>query len=382
MNRTVNASKGEPVAPGGCIGILGGGQLGRMLATAAAELGLTAHIYCPDEDSPAFDVAAEKTVAAYDDAEALARFADNVDVVTYEFENVPAETVRILADHAPVRPGSVALATAQDRLAEKTFISEQGIETAPFRAVDDIASLTDAISALGTPAILKTRRFGYDGKGQLRIEAGTSPEAALAEIGNAPAILEGFVPFEREISVIVARSVDGAIAAYDPVENVHKNHILDKSFAPAALTPALTAEAIDIASTIVRQLDYVGVMGVELFLLPPGRDGGNGKGRLLVNEIAPRVHNSGHWTMDACLISQFEQHIRAICGWPLGSAARHSDAVMTNLIGEDAAGWASLAAETDCALHLYGKAEIRPGRKMGHVNRLYPLGKRPSVTPN
>lgn len=380
MNRTVNASTGEPVAPGGCIGILGGGQLGRMLATAAAELGLTAHVYCPDENSPAFDVAAERTVAAYDDAGALARFADNVDVVTYEFENVPAETVRILTEHAPVRPGALALATAQDRLAEKTFIAEQGIRTAPFRAVDDATSLAQAIADLGTPAILKTRRFGYDGKGQTRIEAGTAPQAALDEIGNAPAILEGFVPFEREISVIAARGQDGAIAAYDPVENVHKNHILDRSFAPAALTPEIAAKAIEIASTIVRELDYVGVMGVELFLLPP--DGNGEKDRLLVNEIAPRVHNSGHWTMDACLVGQFEQHVRAICGWPLGSAARHSDAVMTNLIGEDAADWTALAADPGCAIHLYGKAEIRAGRKMGHVTRLFPIGERPAVTPN
>ncbi len=380
MNRTVNASTGEPVAPGGCIGILGGGQLGRMLATAATELGLTVHVYCPDENSPAFDVAAEKTVAAYDDAEALARFADNVDVVTYEFENVPAETVRILTEHAPVRPGALALATAQDRLAEKTFIAEQGIRTAPFRAVDDVAGLAQAIADLGTPSILKTRRFGYDGKGQTRIEAGTAPQAALDEIGNAPAILEGFVPFEREISVIVARGQDGAIAAYDPVENVHKNHILDRSFAPATLTPGIAAEAIEIASTLVRELDYVGVMGVELFLLPP--DGKGDKDRLLVNEIAPRVHNSGHWTMDACLVGQFEQHVRAICGWPLGSAARHSDAVMTNLIGEDAADWTALAADPGYAIHLYGKAEIRAGRKMGHITRLFPIGERPAVTPN
>ena len=299
--------------------------------------------------------------------------------MTYEFENVPAETVRILSEHAPVHPGALALATAQDRLDEKTFITAQGIETAPFRAVDDAASLTQAIADLGAPSILKTRRFGYDGKGQFRIEPGTAPETALEEIGNAPAILEGFVPFEREVSVIVARGTDGTIAAYDPVENIHKNHILDKSFVPAALTPGLAAEAIEIASTLVRELDYVGVMGVELFLLP---EGSGKKSRLLVNEIAPRVHNSGHWTMDACLVSQFEQHIRAICGWPMGTAARHSDAVMTNLIGEDAADWAGLSADPTCAVHLYGKAEIRPGRKMGHVNRIYPLGKRPEVTSN
>lgn len=357
------------IAPGGRIGILGGGQLGRMLAAAAAELGFTCHIYCPDADAPAMDVAAAGTRAAYEDAEALARFADSVDVVTYEFENVPAETARILAEHAPVRPGVAALATAQDRSVEKNFLASHGIATAPFADIDDERSLAAAIEAIGTPAILKTRRFGYDGKGQAKIATPSEARAAFDAIGRAPAILEGFVPFEREISVVVARGLDGKTAAYDPVENVHKHHILDRTFAPATLASALADEARAIAARIVDELDYVGVMGVEMFVLPEGT-----APRLLVNEVAPRVHNSGHWTQDACLVSQFEQHIRAICGWPLGDPKRHSDAVMTNLIGGDADRWLQIAAEGDTALHLYGKAEARPGRKMGHATRLYPLG--------
>lgn len=356
-----------PVAPGGTIGILGGGQLGRMLAMAAAELGFKCHIYCPDTEVPAADVAAALTRAPYEDATTLAAFADSVDVVTYEFENVPAETARILAEHAPVRPGPLALATAQDRLTEKNFLAAQGIPTAPFADVASAGDLAAALERIGTPAILKTRRFGYDGKGQAKIARAEEATAARDAIGRMPAILEGFVPFEREISVVVARGIDGATAAYDPVENIHKDHILDRSYAPAALDAALADAARTIAARIVSALDYVGVMGVEMFLLPAG----TATPRLVVNEIAPRVHNSGHWTMDACAVGQFEQHVRAICGWPLGAPARHSDAVMTNLIGADAAAWATLAAEPGAKLHLYGKAEARPGRKMGHVNRLF-----------
>ncbi|HEX7775772.1 MAG TPA: 5-(carboxyamino)imidazole ribonucleotide synthase [Parvibaculum sp.] len=368
-------SKSILIPPGGRIGILGGGQLGRMLALAAAELGLACHIYCPDEDAPAMDVAAEGTRAAYEDAAALARFADSVDVVTYEFENVPAETAAILAAHAPVRPGALALATAQDRWVEKNFLASHGIPTAAFADVPDARTLDAALKLIGAPAVLKTRRFGYDGKGQAKISDAADADAAWNEIGGQPAILEGFVPFEREISVIVARGFDGDVAAYDPVENIHTNHILDRTFAPAALEAALANDARAIAAKIVGELDYVGVMGVEMFVLPAGKGP-----RLLVNEIAPRVHNSGHWTMDACTVSQFEQHIRAICGWPPGSPARHSDAVMTNLIGNDVEGWADFVAEPATALHLYGKAEARPGRKMGHVTRLYPLGQRPPIT--
>ena len=363
------------IAPGGRIGILGGGQLGRMLAMAAAEMGLACHIYCPEKDSPASGVAAMTTCAAYDDAEALARFANSVDVVTYEFENVPAETVRILAQHAPVRPGVVALATAQDRIVEKTFLTSHGTPTTPFADIPTEAALIAAVAKIGTPSILKTRRFGYDGKGQAQIATPADAMAAYDAIGRVPAILEGFVNFEREISVIVARGIDGTTAAYDPVENIHKDHILDQSLAPARIDELLADKARALATRIAIDLDYVGVMGVEMFVQGSGEAGS----KLLINEIAPRVHNSGHWTQDACVISQFEQHIRAICGWPLGSTARHSDAVMTNLIGEDVDGWAKRAAEGNTAIHLYGKTEAREGRKMGHITRLYPLGHAPKA---
>jgi 5-(carboxyamino)imidazole ribonucleotide synthase len=369
---------GKPIAPGGTIGILGGGQLGRMLASAAAEMGLHTHIYCPDEDAPAAEVAAQYTRAEYEDEAALTRFAGSVDAVTYEFENVPAETARILSEHGIVRPGPLALATAQDRIVEKNFMQAHGILTAPFADIADEASLRAAVESIGAPSVLKTRRFGYDGKGQAKIMAPGDAAAAYEEIGRQPAILEGFVTFEREISVIVARGENGETAAYDPVENIHKNHILDRTLAPAALTPALADEARAIAARIASELDYVGVMGVEMFLLPEA----GAERRLLVNEIAPRVHNSGHWTMDACAVSQFEQHMRAVCGWSLGNPRRHSDAVMTNLIGDQVNDWKRLAAEPDTAIHLYGKAEARPGRKMGHATRLYPLGKRPPVTPS
>jgi 5-(carboxyamino)imidazole ribonucleotide synthase len=366
------------IAPGGTIGILGGGQLGRMLASAAAEMGLHAHIYCPEADSPAAEVAAHFTCAEYEDEAALTRFAESVDAVTYEFENVPAETARILSEHGMVRPGPIALATAQDRIVEKRFMQSHGILTAPFADVSDEQSLMDAVESIGTPSVLKTRRFGYDGKGQAKIMKPEAARAAYDEIGRAPAILEGFVNFEREVSVIVARGLDGKTAAYDPVENIHKNHILDRTLAPAALPKAIADEACAIAARIANELDYVGVMGVEMFLLPEQ----GSKRRLLVNEIAPRVHNSGHWTMDACAVSQFEQHMRAVCGWTLGNPRRHSDAVMTNLIGDEVNDWQRYAAAPDTAIHLYGKAQARPGRKMGHVTSLYPVGKRPPVTPS
>jgi 5-(carboxyamino)imidazole ribonucleotide synthase len=351
--------------PGSTIGILGGGQLGRMLALAAARLGFRCHIYCPDPDSPAFDVAAERTVAAYEDAAALEAFAASVDVVTYEFENVDVAAAERIAAIVPVRPGPRALAVSQDRLTEKLFLRELGIATAPFAAVGDPASLDAALVAIGRPAVLKTRRFGYDGKGQLRIGADTHPHDALAAIGDAPAILEGFVPFSREVSMVAARGLDGGLAAYDLAENVHRDGILRSSTVPAAIAPHAADEARRIAEQILLSLDYVGMLGVEFFVVAEG-----GTERLLVNEIAPRVHNSGHWTEDACAVSQFENHVRAIAGWPLGPARRRCDAVMTNLIGRDAEGWRDLAAEPDARLHLYGKREARPGRKMGHVNRL------------
>jgi 5-(carboxyamino)imidazole ribonucleotide synthase len=353
----------KPLAPGSTIGILGGGQLGRMLALAAARLGFKCHIYAPETDSPAFQVAAAHTIGAYSDFASLGRFAKAVDIVTYEFENVPAETAAFFEGRVPLSPSASALRTTQDRVDEKTFIAGLGIAVAPFAGVADEPSLEAAISKIGRPAILKTRRFGYDGKGQTKIEAGTSPAAAWAEIGKAPAILEGYINFEAEISVIAARGRDGTVAVYDVPRNRHDNHILRTAAVPAAIASEIEEEARAIGGRIAAALDYVGVLGIELFV------SGNG---LVVNELAPRVHNSGHWTMDACHVSQFEQHIRAICGWPLGSTFRHSDVVMTNLLGEDAATWASLAADPAAIIHLYGKVEARRGRKMGHVNRLTP----------
>jgi 5-(carboxyamino)imidazole ribonucleotide synthase len=349
----------ERLGPGATVGILGGGQLGRMLAMAAARLGLHAHVFEPGE-APAAEVARDWTRAAFDDAAALAAFAEGCDVVTYEWENVPLEALDVVAAHRPVRPGRRALETARDRLAEKTFLAGLGLGVAPFARVDGVDDLAAALSRIGGEGILKTRRFGYDGKGQIRFSGARAAERALHDLGGRDLIVEGVVPFEREISVIAARGLDGAVAAYDPGENRHEDGILRSTTVPATLAPAQVQDAVLIAGRILNALDYVGVIGVELFVTPGG---------LLVNEIAPRVHNSGHWTLDACLIDQFEQHIRAICGWPLGDGARHSDAVMTNLIGAEALDW---DGRPDAALHLYGKAEARPGRKMGHVTRLAP----------
>lgn len=352
-----------PLPPGSTVGILGGGQLARMLALAAAPLGISCHIFAPELDSPAFQVAAAHTIAAYSDTEALSSFAARVDVVTYEFENVPAATAAYLAARVPVAPGVFALETAQDRVAEKTFIAGLGIPVAPFAAVDDVDSLEAALARIGRPAILKTRRFGYDGKGQTRIDGDMSAAAAFAEISHSPAILEGFVRFDNEVSVIAVRSWDGSISVFDVPENHHEQGILKTSTVPADICPSVGDKARAIGGRIIAALDYVGVIGIEMFV--------SGES-LTVNEIAPRVHNSGHWTMDACCVSQFEQHIRAICGWPLGSSERHCDVVMTNLLGDDAARWQELAAEPDVRLHLYGKSETRRGRKMGHFNRLTP----------
>jgi 5-(carboxyamino)imidazole ribonucleotide synthase len=361
--------KGAPaegeLAPGSTIGILGGGQLGRMLALSAARLGFRCHIFCPDAESPAFEVAAARTVADYADAAALAAFAHVVDVVTYEFENVAVAAVEGLAKTVPVRPGARSLAVSQDRLVEKAFLSDLGCAVAPFAAVDDLASLKAALAGLGVPSVLKARRFGYDGKGQIVIHAPEEAGAAFAAIKGAPAILEGFVDFAREISVIGARGLDGTTAVYDPSENVHEGGILRTATVPARVDAGTAAEAGRIAEKIMTALDHVGVIGVELFVVETGEGA-----RLLVNEFAPRVHNSGHWTEDACAVSQFENHIRAIAGWPLGPTTRHADAVMTNLIGGEAADWPMLAAERGARLHLYGKREARKGRKMGHVTRL------------
>jgi 5-(carboxyamino)imidazole ribonucleotide synthase len=357
----------KPLPPNSTIGILGGGQLGRMLALAAARLGLKCHILAPETESPAFQVATHHTCAAYADAGALESFAKAVDVVTYEFENVPAETAAILGRLKPLAPAAEALATSQDRLAEKTFLAKIGLRTAPFTAVDDKQGLEKALARVGRPAILKTRRFGYDGKGQTTINAETPLDAAWAAIGGKPAILEGLVDFEKEVSVIAARGWDGSIAVYDVPENRHANHILRESIVPGGIARETAMAAREIAARITGALDYVGIVGIELFL---ARE--RGGETLIVNEIAPRVHNSGHWTMDACVVSQFEQHIRAVAGWPLGNPERHSDVVMTNLLGDEAENWRNLAKEPGAGLHLYGKAESRPGRKMGHINRLTP----------
>ncbi|MBF0374626.1 MAG: 5-(carboxyamino)imidazole ribonucleotide synthase [Alphaproteobacteria bacterium] len=354
------------IRPGGTIGIIGGGQLGRMTALAAARLGYRCHVFTPEADSPAARVSAAATVAAYDDPDALARFARAVDVVTFEFENIPHESVRLLVGMVPVRPCWRVLAIAQDRLLEKEFFNALGIATAPWRRVDGPDSLARAVEDLGTPAILKTTRLGYDGKGQIKVEAGADVGGLWRKFGAPEAVLEGFVDFEREISVIVARGTDGAWAAWDPVENHHERHILATTTAPAPIPAALAAQAIEIAHAAAEALDVVGLLAVEMFVT---RDG-----RLLVNEMAPRPHNSGHWTIDACLTDQFEQLVRAVCELPLGSPARHSDAVMENLIGDEVERWPEILNEPEARLHLYGKDEARPGRKMGHVTRLRPRG--------
>ncbi|WP_026608105.1 5-(carboxyamino)imidazole ribonucleotide synthase [Methylocapsa acidiphila] len=361
------------LAPGATIGILGGGQLGRMLALAAARLGLKTHIYSNDPDSPAFDVSAARTIAPFDDEKALEDFALNVDLVTYEFENVPARTAALLAEIGAVRPGPAALATCQDRLVEKEFLTSNGIATAPYLRVDDAGSLARAVAQLGRPSILKTRRFGYDGKGQVLVREGGDLAVTFRSLGGAPAILEGIVPFAKEVSVVAARGADGAFAVYDVCENEHENHILKFTRAPARIAPETAAEAVRIAHAIADALDYVGVLAVEMFVVDPTGGEGEGPAELRVNEIAPRVHNSGHWTLDGALTSQFEQHVRAVAGWPLGVTDRHGSSVeMWNLIGEEAFAWEQILREPRTSLHLYGKSEARAGRKMGHVTRVAP----------
>lgn len=356
----------EPLEPGRTIGILGGGQLGRMLAMAAARLGFHVHIYEPGANPPAGEVAAKTYTAPYDDHETLAEFAAGVDVVTYEFENVPAEALDLIEAQVPIRPNRRALAVSQDRIDEKDFLNEIGLATAPYAPVDPAAPdagamLAQAMALTGVPAILKTRRLGYDGKGQARIMDIHGGQAALEAIGSAPAVLEGFVEFTREISVIAARGMDDRIACFEPGENVHRDGILHSTRVPAAIGRETRERAFGIAGTILAALDYVGVLGVELFDTPVG---------LIVNEIAPRVHNSGHWTEAGAVIDQFEQHIRAVAGWPLVDPFRHSDVEMVNLVGDDLDEVPAIRQEAGALLHLYGKAEARPGRKMGHVTRV------------
>jgi 5-(carboxyamino)imidazole ribonucleotide synthase len=353
--------------PGDTIGILGGGQLGRMLAMAAARLGLRCRVFSPDPDSPAFDVVANATCAEYADVEALELFAADVDVITYEFENVPAASAMILAARRPVLPDRKILETTQDRLIEKDFVTGLGIKTADYADVSSPQTLLTALARIGLPAVLKTRRFGYDGKGQTIIRSSDDPDRAWEDLGTKSAILEAFVAFEREISVIAARSADGHVECFDVTENEHRDHILKISHVPAAISDELAAQARDIAERIAAALDYVGVLAVEMFVV--NRDG---RSEVLVNEIAPRVHNSGHWTLDGASISQFEQHIRAIAGWPLGKPLRHGEVTMTNLIGDEIFGYVDWLKVPGATVHLYGKGAPRPGRKMGHVTRVDP----------
>ena len=347
---------------GAVIGILGGGQLGRMLSVAASRLGYRCHIYEPGA-SPAGDVAYKVTTAPYEDEAALRAFAQSVDVITYEFENVPTSALDLLESLKPIRPNRRALAISQDRISEKSFLNDLGLATAPWAAVNSEADLRAAADKLGLPAILKTTRLGYDGKGQVKLTAANDIPAAWASMNDAPCILEGFVAFDREVSVIAARSLDGQVACFDPGENVHREGILRTTTVPAKLSPGQRSDAILLAARILNALDYVGVMGVELFVTPQG---------LLVNEIAPRVHNSGHWTQAGCTVDQFEQHIRAVAGLPLGDGNRYADVVMENLIGDDVLRVPDLLKARDTAVHLYGKGAPRPGRKMGHVNRIIP----------
>jgi 5-(carboxyamino)imidazole ribonucleotide synthase len=354
--------------PGATIGILGGGQLARMLALAAAPIGLRCHVYSPEKDSCALDVVHAGTCASYDDEAALARFAGAVDVITYEFENVPAKIAAFLARRKPVLPDPKVLETTQDRLIEKNFVSGLKIATAPYAPVHSATQLAEAVKTVGLPAVLKTRQLGYDGKGQAKITKGADAIAAWRSVKNAPAILEGFINFEREVSVVAARARDGAVECFEVTENEHRDHILKFSRVPAKVAPALAHEARQIATRIAKAFDYVGVLAVEMFVVRKGR-----LRTVLVNEIAPRVHNSGHWTIDGATVSQFEQHIRAVAGWPLAKPARLGRRVeMVNLIGaeiDDTARWLTVPG---ASVHIYGKGDARAGRKMGHVTRVWP----------
>lgn len=358
--------------PGSVIGIIGGGQLGRMSAMAAARLGYRTHILTAEPDGPAAQVASGATIGGHDDPDVLRRFAAAVDVITFEFENISADGLELLSALKPVRPDGSILRISQDRLAEKRFLADAGIPLAPWHPVDTRAALDDAVTALGLPFVLKTTRLGYDGKGQRVIRERNELDAAFAGLDPHPLVAEGFVDFACELSVMVARGLDGVIRTYDAVRNHHRHHILDLTLAPAPVTPDIAQEAQALAVRIAEALGLVGLLGVEMFVAADGT--------LLVNEIAPRPHNSGHWTMDACLVSQFEMHIRAVAGLPLPPATRHSDALMKNLVGPDDMELWPLVLATDGLLpHLYGKQEARAGRKMGHVNRLFPKGGLPGA---
>ena len=351
----------NPLPQGARIGILGGGQLGRMLSVAASRLGFQTHIYEPGANPPAAQVADQCTTASYADIEALRAFAESVDVITYEFENIPTDALDVLEAIKPIYPNREALRVSQDRITEKDYLNDLGLTTAPYAQVDTLADLQAAAKKIGLPAILKTRRFGYDGKGQSRLKSTDDIEPAHSDMAGAPSVLEGFVNFSREISVIAARGINGEIACYDPGENVHRDGILYTTTIPAEIPAMMAMDAALMAGKILNALDYVGVMGVEMFVTPQG---------LIVNEIAPRVHNSGHWTQNGCAVDQFEQHIRAVAGWPLGDGSRYLDVVMENLIGDDMDRVPDLSKDPKVSLHLYGKADVKKGRKMGHFNRV------------
>jgi 5-(carboxyamino)imidazole ribonucleotide synthase len=359
-----------PLPPNATIGLVGGGQLGRMSALAAARLGYRCHILTREKDSPASQVSAATTISDYHEPNGLREFAAAVDVISFEFENVSAEGLDLLASLKPVRPAPAILRASQDRVLEKTFLNGAGIPTAPWAAVEDLDGLRIAVERIGLPAVLKTTRLGYDGKGQALLRRTDELANAFAALSPKPLILEGFIDFAQEISVVAARGADGGYAAFDAVENRHRGHILDVTLAPARIPEAVDREAQAIARRVADALDLVGLLAVEMFV--------DGEGKVLANEIAPRPHNSGHWTIDACPASQFELHIRAIAGLPLPPASRHSDAVMKNLVGpEEAALWPEILATPGLIPHLYGKAEARPGRKMGHVTRLFSKGALP-----
>lgn len=354
----------KPIPPGSTIGILGGGQLGRMLAMAAAEMGYHTHIYCPEKNPPAEEVATRTTCAAYEDEAALKAFAKSVQVVTYEFENIPIAPVRWLAAWVPVRPGPQLLATTQHRVLEKQAVNQLGIATAPFTQVRSLEELQKAARVQGLPGVLKTCRMGYDGKGQAMLDVKSDLAKVWRQLNTDDAILEGLVDFHMEISVIVARGQSGDIAVYPPVQNIHKHHILAETIAPAPISATLWRKATTMAHAIAEGLDLCGLLAIEMFV--------TNDDDILVNELAPRPHNSGHWTMDACVTSQFTQTVRAVCGLKLGSPERLCDARMLNLVGSEVNDWAKHAADPMSKLHLYGKAEMRSGRKMGHVTQLLP----------
>ncbi len=357
-------SSSKRFAPGSTIGILGGGQLGRMFALAASRLGYKTHVYCPEAGCPTSQVTDQATIEAYDNQTALASFAEAVDVVTYEFENIPDATVELLNAKSPVRPNAEVLHTSQDRLFEKKLFLDLGLETAPFADIATLDDLKSAVSDIGLPAILKTRRFGYDGKGQVKITDESQIEQAFADMAGAPVILEGFVSFESEISVLIAQSPAGEQSLFPIAENVHKNHILDTSTVPTSASQKVVDRALDAAKKIAAALKLEGLLAVEMFV--------TNDDRVIINEIAPRPHNSGHWSMDGCQTDQFEQAVRAVCNLPLGDTSIITPTKMKNLIGDEADDWAAYLAEPNAKLHLYGKAESRPGRKMGHVNYLLP----------